>query len=809
MIYFITNEPQHLEKYHKRLFDNIKVLEDTISAFGLFRTWIREKINIENIYVGFDVESNGLDAWVNSTILKTIGDNETQYIFHTPYCQFIKYFNVLKRYEIKLIGHNIKFDLKFLITEDKIYYKEVYDTMIVEQRIFMKSGLSVSLANLCIRYLDVYPEAMVKSIRDEFIGVDVKTFTLEPRHLYYAANDVSNLFPIKKKQEEHMERYGVYNLIHKIEFPMISIIAKAEVVGFKFNSKQWLEIYEENLKEKFEIECKLDIEVKKLRDDVWGDGKGGPLGDIPEKRIYMLGGKWDNKRRINPLTNLFNADGTTNATDLFGGVMSKKELTGVKKKVNLYPNNINYGSDTQIMEIFGRLEEPLLTKEEILVVPQFTKTQKIDKTYYSYQTNEPSLQSYLIQLPNTRMKAFIKSLLIHRSLSKATSTYGANFISHLNSITGNIHTSFRQCFTETGRMSSGGGRQEPDKPNFQNIPAKADYAIRMRNCFMAREGYSIGTHDLSGAELIIMCSLSQDMRLLELSKGDMHSYVAQNSWRRIYNYRAHKLKKQHDNLRYRYGIEYRDEPLIKELNKYIRLSKNFIISQIENKDVRTIFKNMLFGIIYGMYARKAGKTLNISKEEGQIIIDYIKSEFPDVFRMVEEAAAFALKHGYIILNNRTKSRAWFPSIIEAIKLGLDFSDYQTRKEHKSLSIRVRKEESEARNIKIQGTQADMIKECTVEIQKWIDDNNYTDIITILSWVHDEIIDEHPNFMNGKIQIDNINSNFCLHYTQSSEEILATTSFPEVKAQIMRDVCNKYLHNVTMDVEYDVEPYWTK
>lgn len=119
------------------------------------------------------------------------------------------------------------------------------------------------------------------------------------------------------------------------------------------------------------------------------------------------------------------------------------------------------------MEIFGRLEQPLLTKSNVLAIPQFTKTNRVDKTVYTFQTNEPILQTYLKELPNTIMKPFIELLLQHRTLSKATSTYGANFINYLNSVTGRLHTTFRQCFTDTGRMSSGGGKQEPDKPNFQ------------------------------------------------------------------------------------------------------------------------------------------------------------------------------------------------------------------------------------------------------------------------------------------------------------------------------------------------------
>jgi DNA polymerase I-like protein with 3'-5' exonuclease and polymerase domains len=778
----------------------VEIFEDSNDTFLSFKLWVTNKISIEDIVIGYDVESNGLDAHKNNTILKIIGDVDIQFILHSPYCNTARYLQVLKDYDVRLLGSNIKFDLKFALTEDKIVLNKVYDVMIAEQRIYMKSGLSVALANIANRYLEVYPDAMDKQIREEFIGVDVKRFKVELRHLLYGASDVLNLFPIKEKQEGRIERYNLQHLIYSIEFPMISTIAKAEVTGFSFNTVQWLEIYNENLKELFIVECELDKEVRILRDTIWSA--------TDTKLLYMKGGKWDNIRKHNPVYDLFNDDGTTNVLDLFGEPMSKQLLTKTKKKVQKAPNNINYGSDTMIMEIFGRLEQPLLTKNNTLAIPQFTRTNRVDKTIYNYQTSEPVLQAYLKELPNTIMKPFIELLLQHRSLSKATSTYGANFITYLNSVTGRLHTSFRQCFTATGRMASGGGKNEPDKPNFQNIPSRSKNAIRMRNCFIAREGYSIDTHDLSGAELIIMCSLSQDMKLLEASKGDMHSHVAQNCWRRIYNYRAHLLKAQHDALRERFGQSYRDEEIIKELNNYIRLSKTYVVDKA-CKDVRTAFKPMTFGVIYGMYAAKAGKTLNISKEEGQIVINFIKQEFPDVIRMVEEATEFAKTHGYLILNTRTNSRAWFPSIIEARKQNLDFSDYRTQKAYPILSGKVRKEESEARNIKIQGTQADMIKECTVELQNWINNNEHD--ITILSWVHDEIVGEHPNYLNGKSnewkawkeQGNN------LHFTSDTGKTITVDNYPELKRLIMIEVCNRYLTNVTMDVDYDVEPFWTK
>lgn len=790
MIYFITNNKHHLSYYRENLLNNIEVLEDSIETYNMFTTYFDD-----TSIIGYDVESTGLDAWKNSTILKIIGDKENQFVFHSKHCNFTKYYQWLFDNDKQLLGHNIKFDIKFGFTENNILYTNVWDTMLAEQRIFMKSGLSFALEQLCIRYLDTFPDAMDKSIRMEFVSANASNMIIEPKHLYYAAGDVEHLFPIRKLQEERLQQYQLEMLVYDIEFPLISIIAKAELTGFRFDKEKWLEVYNQNLLDKFQKELELDEEVKNLRDYTFFPTD--MEDSVKTNRIRIIGGKWDNPRKKTDIDLIFNDNGSTNILDLFGEPMSSRTYTGLKKKINKAPNNVNYNSDTQIIEIFAIFEEPLPTKQGTLVKPKFNKKNKIDKTFYNFQTGEPQLNEYLSDLPNSPMSKFIKLLIEHRGLSTACNNFGANFIDKINPITGNLHTAFRQCFAETGRFQSGGGTKEPDKPNFQNIPSKASYAIKMRNCFLAKEGYSIITADLSGAELIIMCSLSQDMKLLKIAMDDIHSYVAQGCWRLIYQNRARKLIKEHEALREENGEDYIDIDMVNQINEYISLSKDFIVNK-NFKKIRTAFKPMTFGTIYGMYAAKAGKTLNISKEEGQIVINFIKREFPDVFKMVEDASQFAKKRGYIILNTRTNSRAWFPNIINLLKGIVSEKD--------SWKL-VNKEMSEARNIKIQGTQADMIKEATVELQKWIDTNNYTDLITILSWVHDEIVTECPKWMDGK------SDEWKERYSIIPEELKYNgnyyKSFPEVKVQIMRDVCNKYLHNVTMDVDFDVEPYWTK
>ena len=203
------------------------------------------------------------------------------------------------------------------------------------------------------------------------------------------------------------------------------------------------------------------------------------------------------------------------------------------------------------------------------------------------------------------MREFLETFRELQKVSKALSTYGKTFIAKINDRTDRIHTIFRQCFAETGRMQSGGGKKEPDKYNAQNLPRDKAY----REPFEGGEGYLINTADYSGAELIVMASHAQDHRLLELSKGDMHSHFATKSWRSIYKNRANKHR---DILLNTTLSQLEKEIYEEEYEYYFDLSNNFTVTKDNPKGFRQAFKPMAFGVVYGLFAKKAGKTLNIS-----------------------------------------------------------------------------------------------------------------------------------------------------------------------------------------------------
>lgn len=748
MIYFITNKQHNIINSP----DNEQIIiVDGIKEFGDF---LINKVKKGETDIGYDLETTGLDAYKNEVLLVVIGDKDTKFIF--DYTDSDNISSALGNFnnDFTFLGHNLKFDWKFTKTKLRVELKKLYDTMIVEQRLYPNYGLSNGLADVVTRYLQIQPKEMDKSIRMEFVGVNPKTFIFQTKHILYAAKDIEYLFEIKRIQESLIKKWNMEFLI-QMEMNLIKVLAESELEGFILNKEKWTKIITENETTKFEKEVALDNEIRRLREEL-----------PKEKRIWLVGGKFDRLRNRHP---------KQINEGLFGEPVTMKALTGTDKKPKDNLGNFNYGSANQIIDLFARLHQPLPTVHDKYLIPKILPNGKIEEGIFT--TGEGAVENYLIDNPASEMKTFIKTLIDFREVTTQLNTFGQSFLDYINPITKKIHTIYRQCVAVNGRLQS--GNTEESYINIQNIPAQKKF----RESFGVAEGYSVVTIDLEGAEVTVMADKANDTKLFELAmKGDIHSHMAQKGWRNIYNYRAKLVTQFNMNFD---DIEY-GKPT-KEWLELVTLSRDFTVSKtVNNETHRKPCKNLTFGGIYGCHAKKAGRTLNISKDEGQIYINTLKSEVPLTFKMVENNVNIALDKGYLILNTRTNSRIWFPKVIHSIrtKTTLDFMD----------KIEV---DGQARNIPISGTQADMLKEAMVEIYNYVKENRL-DII-LLAQVHDELVYK-------------IKDEYLLYpikfYEDNSNEFTMEFVPDWIKKTIIK-VANRYLKNIKMGASMEVKKTWTK
>jgi DNA polymerase I len=264
-------------------------------------------------------------------------------------------------------------------------------------------------------------------------------------------------------------------------------------------------------------------------------------------------------------------------------------------------------------------------------------------------------------------------ILTYRSLSKLKSTYTDRLPEEMNPRTGRIHTSYHQAGTSTGRLSS-------SDPNLQNIPVRSEEGRKIRQAFIAPDGYQILAADYSQVELRIMAHLAQDPGLLNaFSRGeDVHRATAAEV----------------------YGIS---------------------LAEVTAEQRRSA-KAINFGLMYGMSSFGLSQQLGISREEAQRHMDVYFKQYPRVREYMEQARQLAARQGYVttLLGRRVQ-----------------VADIRSPNQFRRQAA-----ERQAINAPLQGTAADIIKLAMICIDDWIREAKTQ--ARMIMQVHDELIFEVPN-----------------------------------------------------------------
>ncbi len=264
-----------------------------------------------------------------------------------------------------------------------------------------------------------------------------------------------------------------------------------------------------------------------------------------------------------------------------------------------------------------------------------------------------------------------KLILEHRSLSKLKSTYTDKLPQMICPKTGRVHTSYHQAVTATGRLSS-------TDPNLQNIPVRTEEGRRIRQAFVAENGFKIVAADYSQIELRIMAHLSEDAGLLDaFAHGkDIHRATAAEIM----------------------GVD----------------------PETVTNEQRRNAKAINFGLIYGMSAFGLAKQLGIPRGEAQRYMDRYFERYPGVLSYMERTRQQAEQAGYV--ETIFGRRLYLPDI-KAKNMGL-------RKAAERAAI----------NAPMQGTAADIIKRAMIKLADWIKTCEVATIRMVMQ-VHDELVFE--------------------------------------------------------------------
>lgn len=667
----------------------IQVLPDNQELLEWKATLIGSTTSIK---IGHDIETKG-DYFTGDLLLSSFYSKAVEGLIVVVDNVTVSNWEIFTAEElrrIEFISHSGGFEGKWHTRSGFLPFK-FHCTMVRDQ--VLTAGvehLIYSLVETCRRRGVEIPVWMNKDIRAQFADHD-GNFTTE--QVLYNAGDSLVLPDLYDAQNVYAERAGQLFLVNSLRSRAIRPLCEAEMTGFVHNQDRWLELAAQGQK-KCEEYCKqLDELISSM-------------GVSPLEINKGLSKKWESYRkavdrrdaRIEKLQSMIARLESSGKTHLKSYTESVSQLSKTINSTSLPPQepHVMWSSSKQVIDVIKRIGCPMPMGKDVKTKrPKAGIGKGARADWFSAHEGSPFID-------------FMTKFDKYKKILHNVNSFGEQWIkNYYNPHTGKVHTVFRQADTATLRLSS--GKKSEGYFNLQQIPARE--GPEYRACFGTDPGRGIITLDYTGCEIVCMISLSRDLELKRISElPDQHSYMGTKCWRAVYQYRYEKT----------------GDPQWKEL------AETYVMENVgAGKKMRTKFKESgVFPVIYGVHAPKVASIQGFTKEEGQIFINTIEAEMPNVVSFVKQQAQFALENGYVVHNNRARSRRWFWPVIERQMYGHELT--------KSQEIEI---ESAARNTCVQGTNVDIVIEAMCMIDLW--KRLFNIDIRLLGQVHDELIYDCP------------------------------------------------------------------
>ena len=461
----------------------------------------------ENTIIAFDTETTGLDYDKDKLVGFSFSFNDKE-AFYVPFAH--NYLGVpeqlsekdaaqamLKIFNSKVVGHNIKFDLHFVTRFLNDNSLNVYaDSMILAWLINPESALALDkLSDKLLNHKMVAFKDTVKK-GETFAGVELEDACK------YAAEDAYITLKLFKLFNQKLELQSATHLIEEsqnVEVPFIQTLLSMEKEGIKVDGK-FLEVFLVDVKETL---------------------------TTLTKNIHELAGSEFN----------------INSTKQLGVILFETLGLPVGKKTKT-----GYSTDEKVLSSLKGSHE---------IIPLLLEYREVYKLYSTYI--EP-----LLKLSN-------------------------------ESEDSRVHTSFVQTGTATGRLSS-------KNPNLQNIPARSELGLKIREAFVAPEGKKLIGIDYSQIELRLLAHFSEDAVLVDAFKHD------------------------------------------KDIHMQTAIA---LFGEEEAASKRAVAKTVNFGLLYGMGQKKLSDTLGIPTKEAKAIIEKYFESFPTVRTYFRSIVDYSKEYGYV------------------------------------------------------------------------------------------------------------------------------------------------------------------
>ena len=231
----------------------------------------------------------------------------------------------------------------------------------------------------------------------------------------------------------------------------------------------------------------------------------------------------------------------------------------------------------------------------------------LEKKKGKYSTDEESISPWEDSFP------VVRSVLNHRHLTKARSTYLENLLAW-SEHDGRYHPEFRLAGTETGRLTEKFITLVPRGALADNPTEGRVYQSRLRELIIPDDGYALIGADYSGLELVMAAHLSQDPALMDdIRMGrDTHGILAVQA----------------------FNLPVDLEP--------VETLKARVSERYEHQ--RFLAKSITFGFLFGSSGMSMTKYMSL--DDATQLIDTLKNRYPRLTEWQEEIRQQA-RRGYV------------------------------------------------------------------------------------------------------------------------------------------------------------------